>query len=165
MNGDRSMYRGREYIVCYNCFEKGHIKRECRNPPFCQSCRQEHKFGSEECKNAWRYGQLSRDHRNNSYQQGSGNHYYNGYGNQYRKPQRGNFRGRGIHNQNYNLNYRPSSEDIRRHEENFNKVAENFGRVNTLTHEPEHYILDNYVEIRNWSVNDLEEYEEDVRND
>src|SRR5215469_1896143 len=61
-NRGRSMSRLRKPIVCYNCFKKRHIKRECRSPTFCQDCRQEHKPGSEECKNAWKYGQLSRDH-------------------------------------------------------------------------------------------------------
>src|SRR5215469_18763019 len=173
------MSRGREPITCYNCYKKGHIKRECRSPAYCQICRQEHKPGSEECKNAWRYGQLSKDHkknkngnysyqtqgnRDNSYQQGSANHYYNGYGNEYRKPQRGNYRGRGTHNQNYNSNYRPNSEDNRRYEENFKRTPGNFNRVNTLTDKPEQQLSDNYEETHNWSgTNDFEDHEKNFR--
>src|SRR5215469_7675980 len=100
-NRGRSMSRSRKPIVCYNCFKKGHIKKECRSPAYCQDCRQEHKPGSADCKNAWKYGQLSRDHRkdkngnygyepqvrrDNNYryssQQRSGNQYYNGNSNQ-----------------------------------------------------------------------------------
>src|SRR5215469_801268 len=180
-NRGRSMSRSRKPIVCYNCFKKGHVKKECRSPAYCQDCRQEHKPGSADCKNAWKYGQLSRDHRkdkngnygyepqvrrDNNYryssQQRSGNQYYNENSNQFRNPQRGNYKGRGTYRHNYNQNYRPNSEDIQRYEENFNKTSENFDRVNTLTVRSGEQILDNYEDIHNWDVKD--DYEDNERN-
>ena len=178
INKGRSMSRARESITCYNCFKKGHIKKECRSPAYCQACRQEHKPGSEECKNTWRYGQVSKDHkknnngnygyqtqgnRDNSYQHGSTNHYYNGYRNQYRN-HRGNYRGRGTHNQNYSSNYRHNNEESRRHEENFKTTSGNYNRVNTLNDKPEQQSVDNYEEAHYRSVkNDYEDHDINFR--
>src|SRR5215469_14336633 len=97
INKGRSMSRSRAPIVCYNCFKKGHVKKECRSPTYCQACREEHKPGSVECKNAWKYGQINKEQRGNNYryaaQERSGNQVYEKGNNQYRNHQRGNYRG------------------------------------------------------------------------
>src|SRR5215469_5508165 len=60
---ERPMPRSRDTIVCYNCFKRGHVKKECRSPTYCQACKEEHKPGSVECKNAWKYGQINKEQR------------------------------------------------------------------------------------------------------
>src|SRR5215469_8056071 len=66
----------------------GHIKKECRNPPYCQACRDEHIPGSEVCRNAWRYGKIGKDHKeysNGNYNNGNydDKNYNNGNFNNY----------------------------------------------------------------------------------
>ena len=39
-----------QVLVCYNCFEKGHLSRDCTNTMKCRACRQEgHKQGDRLC--------------------------------------------------------------------------------------------------------------------
>ena len=164
MNKGRSMSRSRAPIVCYNCFKKGHVKKECRSPTYCQACREEHKPGSVECKNAWKYGQINKEQRGNNYryasQERSGNQVYEKGNNHYRNPQRGNYRGRG----SYRQNYRPSYENIQRYQDNFNKTSENIDRVNAMKTQPEEQRSDRQENIHDWNVvNDFEEYEENFQ--
>jgi len=114
---ERPMPRSRDTIVCYNCFKRGHVKKECRSPTYCQACREEHKPGSVECRNSWKYGQISREHtkersNNQVFQRRVGNQSYERGYNHNRNPQRDNYRGRG----SYRQNYRPSNDDIQRYE-------------------------------------------------
>src|SRR5215469_392970 len=95
-NRGRSLSRNRAPIVCYNCYKKGHVKKDCRSPTYCQACRDERKPVSVECKNSWKYAQLNREHtkeRGNNYrhefQERKGNQVYERSSNQYRNPQRG----------------------------------------------------------------------------
>src|SRR5215469_2693116 len=124
----RSMSRPRKTITCFNCFKKGHVKKECRSPPYCQACREEHTPGSEVCRNAWRYGHMGKDHKKNSagnynyqtqsdkdksYQKANTHQHYNGYSNQYGNSRgnfRGNYRGRGMYGQFHDSHYRPNDE-------------------------------------------------------
>src|SRR5215469_14121336 len=157
------MSGNRAPIVCYNCYKKGHLKKDCRSPTYCQACREEHKPGSVECRNSWKYGQINREHtkeRSNShaFQQRQGNQSYGRGYNHNRNPQRGNYRGRG----SYRQNYRPSNEDIQRYEDNFNKMSENFERINAMKDQSEEQRSDRQENIHDWNVvNDFEEYEED----
>src|SRR5215469_7426656 len=143
MNKGRSLSRNRTSITCYNCYKKGHMKKDCRSPTYCQSCRQEHKPGSVECKNSWKYGQLNREHTKDR-------------GNNYRLPQNDAYRGRNA----YRQNYRPRYENRQRYQNNFGNESENFDRVNTLKAQAEEQRSDNYEEVHDWNVvNDFEEYE------
>src|SRR5215469_2441053 len=156
----RPISKNKDTIVCYNCFRRGHIKKECRSPAYCQDCREEHKQGSAECRNSWKYGQISREHtkertNNQVFQRKLGNQSYERGYNHSRNPHRDNHRGRG----SYRQNYRPSHEDIQRHESNFNKVAENFERINAM-------VVPSEENIHDWNVvNDFEEYEGDFTED
>src|SRR5215469_11381923 len=157
----RPIPKNKDTIVCYNCFRRGHLKKECRSPAYCRDCREEHKQGSAECRNSWKYGQISREHTNERinnqiFQRKLGNQSYERSYNHNRNPQRDNHRGRG----SYQQNYRPSNEDIQRHESNFNKVAEEFERVFAMTAPSEKQRFTSHENINDWDdVNDFEEYE------
>jgi len=71
----RSISKIKETMVCFNCFRMGHTKKECRNPTYCQACRDEHIPGSEVCGNAWRYEKIGKDHKKYS----NGNYNYGNY--------------------------------------------------------------------------------------
>src|SRR5215469_16303137 len=152
VNRGRSMSRNRAPIVCYNCYKKGHVKKDCRSPTYCQACRDEHKPGSVDCKNAWKYAHINRKDRGNNHryasQERSGNQTYEGSYKQNRNPQRGAYRGRGT----YRQNYRPTYEDRQRYQNTFNKVSENFDSVNTLKDQSEEQRSDRHEEALNWNI-------------
>ena len=111
------------------------MKKDYRSPTYCQSCRQEHKPGSVECKNSWKYGQLNREHRKdrrNNYRYDSqdrrANQSLDRNRSQYRNPQNDTYRDRNT----YRQNCRPKYENRQRYQNSFGNESENFDRVNTL---------------------------------
>src|SRR5215469_788463 len=105
----------------------------------------------------------SREHtneraNNQTFQRKLGNQSYERSYNHSRNPQRDNYRGRG----SYRQNYRPRNEDIQRYESNFNKVAENFEKINAMAVPSEEQRFNRHENIHDWNVvNDFEEYEGD----
>jgi len=175
MNKRRPISRDRNSIICYNCYKRGHLKKDCRSLTYCQTCRQEHKPGSVECKNSWKYGQLNRKDRGNNYRYASqerrGNQAYEGSTNQYRNSQRervfqntprGNdtYRGRDTYRQNHRSKY----EHRQRYQNNLDNETENLDRVNAVKIQSEEQLPANLKHVYDWDViNDAEGMEENFQ--